>query len=122
MNNFEVYKDEISDVKFAVVDGKPTDCRSTLCADCLLHGLRPCDAVRWEWLKEEYVEPGVDWDTVEVDTPMLVSCNGTDWERRYFSRYENDAVYAWQRGATSWSACGDDDVVSWKYAKLAEDK
>lgn len=69
---------------------------------------------------EESVEPEVDWSKVEVDTPILVKDHSDDdWIRRYFAKYEKGEIYAWDRGATSWSVNCNVGVV-WKYAKLAE--
>lgn len=74
-----------------------------------------------KWANSEYVEPPIDWSKVAVDTPILVKDIESDaWTRRYFAKYENETVYAWDDGATSWSAEGDSDIASWKYAKLAE--
>lgn len=45
------------------------------------------------------------------------------WEnlnRRYFAKYENGMLYAWEDGATSWSVPCSDDMTRWKMAKLAE--
>lgn len=64
----------------------------------------------------------VDWDKVEVDTPILISDDGKYWCRRYFARYENGKVYAWVDGKTSWSNLVCDEPSSWEYAKLAGDR
>lgn len=65
----------------------------------------------------------IDWDKVEVDTPVLVRMrDGDNWTRRYFAKYENGKVYAWANGKTSWSNCDLDKPSSWKYAKLAGDR
>ena len=42
------------------------------------------------------------------------------WNRKYFAKYENGSVYAWEEGATSWSVEKPAYVCNWKYAKLAE--
>jgi hypothetical protein len=60
----------------------------------------------------------IDWNEVPVDTPILVSKNKTKWERRYFAKYEDGAVFAFRNGATSWS--DDSWPFDWDYAKLAE--
>lgn len=64
----------------------------------------------------------VDWEKVEVDTPILVSDDGIDWRKRYFALFEDGIIYAWESGATSWSVENKGRVVSWKYAKLAGDR
>ena len=58
------------------------------------------------------------WDKVDVDTKILVSENGKDWDKRYFAKYEYNRVYAWDYGATSYSS---KHCSSWKYAKLYEE-
>ena len=87
--------------------------------------------VRWEYAKlaksedkcektsEE--EPEVDWSKVAVDTPILVrNGDNEEWNKRYFARYENETIYVWSDGRTSWSAYDNSDVTSWEYVKLAE--
>ena len=69
--------------------------------------------------KLEKSEVGVDWSKVAVDTPILVSNNGDYWRRRYFAKYENGMVYAFNGGKTSWSNHGE-EPTAWEYAKLAE--
>lgn len=67
------------------------------------------------------IEPEVDWSKVEVDTPILVSnYSEAAWVRRYFAKYEDEKIYVWSSGATSWSAEGEGDIFNWEYAKLAE--
>ena len=65
-------------------------------------------------------EPWVDWSKVEVDTKLLVSNNGTQWDKRYFAKCEDDKIYCFMHGATSWSIKADFEISIWKYAKLAE--
>ena len=69
--------------------------------------------------KLEKSEVVVDWSKVAVDTPILVSNNGDYWRRRYFAKYENGMVYAFDGGKTSWSNQWSEPSI-WKYAKLAE--
>lgn len=63
----------------------------------------------------------VDWSKVAVDTPVLVSFDGCNWFKKYFAKVQNNTVYTWDDGATSWSVIDKKYcVTSWKYAKLAE--
>lgn len=63
----------------------------------------------------------VDWSKVKVDTPILVSdTKDGKWVKRYFAFLKDGKVSAWVSGATSWSADGNEDVLKWEYAKLAE--
>ena len=63
----------------------------------------------------------VDWSKVKVDTPVLVSFDGCNWFKKYFAKVQNNTVYTWDNGATSWSISNKEYcVTSWRYAKLAE--
>lgn len=67
-----------------------------------------------EWC--EVIEP--DWKDVPVDTKILVrEKNIYPWEKRHFAKFENDTVYAWENGKTSFTTV---DTMCWPYAKLAE--
>lgn len=62
----------------------------------------------------------VDWSKVKVDTPVLVrDFENQDWKKRYFAFFDNELIYVWDGGATSWSV-KNKDAIPWKYAKLAE--
>ena len=64
----------------------------------------------------------IDWSKMPVDTKVLVSRNGEDWYRRYFAKYENDKVYCFDSGATSFSVQDDNfDISPWEYVKLYEE-
>ena len=126
MTNKEKYADKIIDIavrsKLALKDGKPVPCEEMRCSECgFLSTDYTCNHKAREWLDSEYVEPPVDWSKVAVDTPILVrDIESYAWTRRYFAKYENETVYAWDAGATSWSAYGSDNISDWKMAKLAE--
>nr|DAS04799.1 MAG TPA: hypothetical protein [Caudoviricetes sp.] len=63
----------------------------------------------------------VDWSKVEVDTPILVKDDCDDkWEKAYFAKYEDEMIYAWGNGRTSFSARNKEDTFIWDRAKLAE--
>lgn len=134
MLNREKYAKEIIEIacnggNIAVVNGKLENCRKTQCNECNFNGgtIRDCDIKTRKWANSEYVEPiepiepPVDWSKVPVDTPVLVTdrkdAAESEWEKRYFAKYENGMVYTWANGATSWSG---EIVSSWMYAKLAE--
>ena len=61
-------------------------------------------------------EPYVDWSSVEVDTKVWVSEDRIVWHKRHFAKYEDDKVYCFAKGTTSWSNGGEMSV--WTYAKL----
>jgi hypothetical protein len=125
MLNREKYAKEILDIackgdKIAVRNGKMTSCDNLLCKDCDF-GYSDCNEKILKWANSEYVEPPVDWSKVAVDTPILVKdVKSGEWNRGYFAMYENGTVFTWYHGATSWSAEGESDIASWKFAKLAE--
>ena len=127
MLNREKYAKEIVDVAlkdetFALMDGKICACSDVqCCTSCAFYDRDDCIISKQEWANSEYVEPPVDWSNVAVDTPILVKdVKSGEWNRGYFAMYENGTVFTWYHGATSWSAEGDSDIASWKYAKLAE--
>lgn len=64
----------------------------------------------------------VDWESVEVDTPILVSNDNKTWFKRYFAGYKDGKVYAWLSGKTSWSSICEFSTGHFKYAKLAGDR
>ena len=127
MTNREKYAEQIIDMAVNTISiavdkkGKPCDCNAIRCSDCTFSGERCRERLK-EWAEQEYVEPSVDWSKVAVDTKILVRDSEDEkWRRRYFARYENNIVFAWTYGSTSYSSCGYDDVTDWKYAKLAEE-
>ena len=91
--------------------------------DCTNVGCTRCEMLQMIWLLEDYEEPEepeIDWSKVEVDTPILVKAvDNNKWKKRYFAKYKDGVVYAWDGGKTSWNK---DCMTSWKYAKLAEDE
>ena len=84
------------------------------------------DEIKWKYVKlaegeKECEEPEVDWNEVKIDTPILVrDSENTEWLKKYFAKYENEHVYVWNLGRTSWTAPNDKSVSAWSYAKLAE--
>lgn len=125
MKNYEKYADEIRGyngdsictdfIEPYILKSINTNCINTSCLKCHLY--------RTIWLLEDYKEPEepeVDWNKVEVDTPILVrDYEGQEWVRRYFAEYKCGTVYAWDVGQTSWSGNG---VTEWEYAKLADEE
>lgn len=65
----------------------------------------------------EYIPP-TDWSKVEVDTKVLVRNRMGQWYRRYFARCEQDKVYVYTDGATSWSDYGSNHITTWDEVKL----
>ena len=81
-----------------------------------------CCVLQLAWLTEGGTpkEPETDWSKVEVDTPILVrDSEAEDWYKRYFAKFEDEKVYTWSYGRTSWNS-DDDATINWEHAKLAE--
>lgn len=83
------------------------------------------------WEDEEPFDIGkylgiIDWENVPVDTKVLVSDDGKNWEKRYFKFYnkENNRCkrVCFADGRTSWSNKDNHEGIGWKYCKLAEDE
>ena len=128
MNNLEKHQEELAEYLFnensfcVTKKGDIHDCLDISCECCIFEGLSSgCKKARKDWLMEEYVEPEVDWSEVPVDTPILVKNFERDlWTRRYFAKYENGKVYAWDGGRTSWSVNKPNEIIDWPITKLAE--
>ena len=74
------------------------------------------DVRAWDCAK--LAEPEVDWNKVEVDTPILVKYSEKGmWIRRKFAKFEDGVVYAWHGKETGHSKSY---MTPWNYAKLAE--
>ena len=72
------------------------------------------------WLSKEYKEPEVDWSKVKVDTPIWVKSSAGDvWLERHFAKFEDETVYAWDGGRTSFTA---DECSGWEIVELADDE
>ena len=108
---------------------KLCECSEMDCTHCAFfsnsYGGKNCCEDMGNWLNLEYKEPKkyIDWNSVPVDTPILVrDSESSDWERRYFSKYTNGHVHAWYDGKTSWSSKEKSDEIFWNYAKLAREE
>lgn len=64
-------------------------------------------------------EERIDWSKLDVDTPILVMNALIDdmWVKRHFAKYEDNTIYVWKDGMTSWTT---NDTETWFYNKLAE--
>lgn len=63
----------------------------------------------------------IDWTKVPVDTKIRFTLDGKAYVNRYFAKYENDQIYAFRNGGTSWSKAGCIYPVEGKNVKLFED-
>lgn len=126
MLNIEYYKDELKEIIIRSIGidsitGKPKMCDELFCLDCVFKDKGACSPKKVEqWLQSEHVEQ-VDWSKVEVDTPILVrESEQNPWLKRYFAKFKDGKVYAWNGGKTSWSIEDKTGMLCWKYAKRAE--
>lgn len=131
MTNREKYAKEILDVacsggKIALVKRKIVDCNDVEdCGNCHFqpskNGVKKCAESVKMWANKEYTEPKIQpaIEKLHVDDKVLVSIDGKDWHRRYFSYYDpvENNVYAFTNGGTSWSV---EEILAWDYAKLPE--
>lgn len=137
MTNYEKYKKEIDIIldknAFVAVDrntNKLTSCKFSNCEDCLFsleyNNCIPCAVSGAKWLVAECTEPEIDWSKVPIDTPVLISGDGKEWYRRYFSGVdENGSPTVFCCGATRWSSKNyDENENTWNvnHIKLAEVK
>lgn len=78
-----------------------------------------CSTAVSMWLEKEYQPPDTDWSKVAVDTPILVrNSEGQEWKKRHFAKYEDETVFVFSGGATSWT---EYDICDWKFAKLPDE-
>lgn len=59
----------------------------------------------------------IDWSKVEVDTKILVSNDDKRWYHAHFAMFENDTIYTFSDGTTSFTN-GYNPYEPWQYAKL----
>lgn len=127
MTNFEKYCNDLLSVDFALIKGKPANCRAISCSECdFQEGDNPsyfsayCNNKRMEWLKAEYKEPKITIpEGTTIDTKVLVSDNGEDWFKRHYAGCVMGVHTAWNEGRTSWSS-NTSNKVAWEYMKLYE--
>ncbi len=62
----------------------------------------------------------IDWSKVEVDTKILVSNDDVRWYRVHFAMFENDTIYSFSNGTTSFTY-EYSAFEPWKYAILYEE-
>ena len=125
MKNYEKYADEIKEYNGDSIcsDFIEPYILKSINAKCINTSCPKCHLYRTIWLLEEYEEPKIDWNKIEVDTPILVrDAENTEWLKKHFAKYEDGIVYVWNLGRTSWSAPNNKSVSAWQYAKLIEDE
>ena len=69
-------------------------------------------------------EEVMDWSKVPVDTKVLVSNDGKEWNRRHFAEYKDGKVYCFNSGVTSFTVKESyflNEKASWEYVKLYQE-
>lgn len=117
MKNREKYAEEIKNYKgneFCCDFVMPVILKKKECD--IFSNCSQCYLVQQLWLDEEYKEPEVDWSRVPVDTLIRVKENKIDeWVLRYFAKYKDGKIYAWDYGCTSKTT---DCVAIWRYGEI----
>ena len=71
------------------------------------------------WERSKNNKEYIDWNTVPVDTTILVrDFEDEDWIPAYFAEYKNGVVYVWEDGGTSFTK---KQTEAWCYTKLYEE-
>ena len=60
----------------------------------------------------------VDWDKVPVDTKVLVKLEGKRWTKGYFAKYENNTIYIFSDGRSSFTKTEFTYLEGYKVGKL----
>lgn len=117
MKNREKYADEIKNYKdnnFCDDFIKPIILKKKECD--IFSNCSQCYLIQQLWLDEEYKESEVDWSKVPVDTLIRVKENEIDkWVLRYFAKYKDGKIYAWDHGCTSKTT---NCVATWRYGEI----
>ena len=126
MKNYEKYKDEIIKIlrysESGCLNFVIPNVLKPMGFDCSDVSCESCHRLFFVWLLNEYKEPKLDWSKIPVDTKIYVKdTRDGKWDKRYFAKYEDGHVYAWEAGGTSWS-CDNTEMTRWLYVKLAEEE
>lgn len=128
MTNAEFYKDILVERAFnggdRIAVKKDTlelcKCAYLPCRNCLFYS--KCNVEEFvKWCNSEHIlyDERITKNT-PIDTKVLVSEDKETWFKRHFAKIENDRVYTWGAGTTSFST-NKENVSSWTYAKLYEE-
>ena len=103
--NYEHYKDEI--IKHCIINRQCDFIKKYILNSdvCNAYDCSYCKKKTLNWLEEPYKEPVVeiDWSKVTVDTPVIVEEGFDNHWNRYFYKFENDKIFTFDNGTTSWS-------------------
>lgn len=88
---------------------------------CGLYEKETAEMLKEAFQHAECSDLEIDWHKVPIDTPILVKTTSSlneQWQNRHFAGFQNNKVYAWSDGGTSWTSS---DMCPWDYAKLMQD-
>ena len=112
--NYEHYKDEI--IKHCIINRQCTFFKKYILNSdsCSAYDCDYCKKRILNWFDEPYEEPviEIDWSKVPVDTPVIVEEGYNAKQKRYFCKYENDKIFTFDVGTTSWS-CPNTKSPNW---------
>lgn len=103
------------------------ECINVQCSRCIFNVAERCYGLELEnpekalELVMNYEIP-VDYTKVPVDTPIYVrDSEEENWYPRHFAKFENEKVFTWMDGSTSFSAKNNPDkMIGWRLAKLKD--
>lgn len=64
----------------------------------------------------------IDWSKVDVDTKILVSNDDKRWYHAHFAMFENDTIYTFSDGTTSFTCECNIAFEPWQYAKIYKEE
>lgn len=133
MLNREKFAKEIMDIALEhstvciKTNGNLCQCGEVPCGYCMLHKrANSCADAFKRWCDSEYKEPGIDWENVPVDTPVLVrNKRNENPQRRHFKRVNPNAKFlnyeTFPDGKTSWTNNGY-TAENWVCCELAREE
>ena len=67
-------------------------------------------------------EESIDWSKMPIDTLIWVRNDEEDeWFLRHFAKYENEEIFVWDDGKTSFTVTNKYESSPWEYAKLYQE-
>lgn len=112
---YNTYKDDMTD-KYGVDDGGAFDIVQVYRHTNYSFGITRNSEKYMIWNR---YEEHVDWSKLDADTPILVMNALIDdmWVKRHFAKYEDNTIYVWKDGMTSWTT---NDTEIWFYNTLPD--
>lgn len=73
---------------------------------------------KYEILKLIWEREEINWSKVEVDTKVIAISSKKQKVLRHFAKYEEENIYLWDAGRTSFTAIDENDYRIWSNVKL----